>query len=202
MIKTTMNPGIIYKAFLSELKYTIEGDFMSDGKAVKELMIDAFEYPHMPYWFTIRQAVGIMKKTAIEAQKCLQPQVILVFDEAYNLMGTLNMRDILSGLAPGLIAQQGAEGAETPAVEKNSVDNVEARLSKDELKKLSEKPISSVMKPVSVSVTPDDPIAKAAFIMERNNIQVLPVLENKKKLVGIVRLIEVFGEVSMVILGK
>jgi hypothetical protein len=175
---------------------------MADSKMVKELMIDAFEYPHMPYWFTIRQAVGIMKKTAIDAQKCLQPQVILVFDEAYNLMGTLNMRDILSGLAPGLVEQRCAEGAEASAVEENPVDNVEAHFSREELKKLSEKPISSVMKPVSVSVTPDDPVARAAFIMERKNIQVLPVLENKKKLVGVVRLIEVFGEISTVVLEK
>ena len=58
------------------------------------------------------------------------------------------------------------------------------------------------MKSVNVSVSPDDSVVKAAFLMERRNIQVLPVLENNKKLVGIVRMMEVFQEVSRGILEK
>jgi CBS domain-containing protein len=175
---------------------------MADSKMVKELMIDAFEYPHMPYWFTIRQAVGIMKKTAIDAQKSVQPQVILVFDEAYNLIGTLNIRDILGGVVPGLLAHGSTGDAEaTPAAE-NVIDSADPGLSRAEVKKLSERPISDIMKPVSISVAPEDSVAKAASLMHRGNLQVLPVLENKKRLVGIVRMIEVFREVSDLILGK
>jgi CBS-domain-containing membrane protein len=58
------------------------------------------------------------------------------------------------------------------------------------------------MKPVRVSVSLEDTIAKAAFLMERRNIQVLPVLENNKKLVGVVRMIEIFREVSGMIMEK
>jgi CBS domain-containing protein len=175
---------------------------MADSKTVKELMIDVFEYPHMPYWFTIRQAVGIMKKTVIDVPKCVHPQLILVFDEKYNLIGTLSIRDILRGLVPGLLVPISAEDAKMTPEEEDILADVEARLSGADTKKLLEKPISEIMKPVRVSVSLEDSAAKAAFLMERRNIQVLPVLENNKKLVGIVRMIEVFREVSSIITEK
>jgi len=172
---------------------------MADSKTVKELMIDVFEYPHMPYWFTIRQAVGIMKRTVIDVQKCIHPQLILVFDEKYNLIGTLSIRDILRGLVPGLLAPMPAEDAKVIPDEKDALADVEARLYGADTKKLLEKPISEIMQPIRVSVSLEDSVAKAAFLMERRNIQVLPILENNKKLVGIVRMIEVFREVSSII---
>jgi len=175
---------------------------MADSKAVKELMIDVFEYPHMPYWFTIRQAVGIMKKTVIDVQKCIHPQMILVFDEKYNLIGTLSIRDILRGLVPGLSVPLLAEAAQVTPDEENAVADIEAGLSGAETKKSLEKPISEIMKPVRVSISLEDSVAKAAFLMERRNIQVLPVLENNKRLVGIVRMIEIFREVSSMIIEK
>jgi CBS domain-containing protein len=175
---------------------------MADSKTVKELMIDVFEYPHMPYWFTIRQAVGIMKRTVIDVQKCIHPQLILVFDEKYNLIGTLSIRDILRGLVPGLLAPMPAEDAKVTPDEKDALADVEARLYGADTKKLLEKPISEIMQPVRVSVSLEDSVAKAAFLMERRNIQVLPILENNKKLVGIVRIIEVFREVSSILTEK
>ena len=92
-----------------------------------------------------------------------------------------------------------AEHAKVNADENDALADVEARLYGADTKKLLEKPISEIMQPVRVSITPEDSVAKAAFLMERRNIQVLPVLENNKKLVGIVRMIEVFREVSSII---
>jgi CBS domain-containing protein len=172
---------------------------MADSKTVKEFMIDVFEYPHMPYWFTIRQAVGIMKRTVIDVQKCVHPQLILVFDEKYNLIGTLSIRDILRGLVPGLIVPIPAADAKVNPDEKDALADVEASVYGADTKKLLEKPISEIMQPVRVSIAPEDSVAKAAFLMERRNIQVLPVLENNTKLVGIVRMIEVFREVSNIL---
>ena len=174
---------------------------MADSRTVKELIIDVFEYPHMPYWFTVRQAVGIMKKTVIDVQKCINPQVILVFDEKYNLIGTLSIRDILRGLIPGLPVPVNA-GDANAASEAEDLARVEASLSGADMKTLLEKPISELMKPVRVSVSLEDSIARAAFLMERGNLQVLPVLENNKKLVGIVRIMEIFREVSNIVVGK
>ncbi len=63
-------------------------------------MIGIFEYPHVPYWFSINQAIRIVKVSFISAKKYPDPMAILVFDEKYNLMGTLTLKDILRGLEP------------------------------------------------------------------------------------------------------
>jgi len=69
-----------------------------------------------------------------------------------------------------------------------------------ESKDLAEKPVSEIMVPAKYFVEPDDPITKAAFMMIHNDLILLPVLENKKKFVGLVRLIEIFNEISDAIL--
>jgi len=175
---------------------------MPDKKSVKELMIDVFEYPHMPYWFTLRQAVGIMKKTVIDAKKCMYPQVILVFDEKYNLMGTLTIRELLRGLAPLLLKPDAAGNSEGTYPDEKTIADLEESLFSAESKQLAEKPISEIMAPLKASISPNDSVIKAAFLMEHQNIQVLPVLENNKKLVGIIRMMDVFQEVSNRVLEK
>jgi len=177
---------------------------MSGQKTVKELMIDVSEYPHIPYWSTIRQAVGVMKKAVIDAEKCIYPLVILVFDEKYNLMGTLTMRDILRGLATCPVTTKTNADSKNlpPSVDERALADFEASLFSPESKQLVKKLISATATPITASVSPDDSVIKAAFLMERLDIQVLPVIENKKKLVGIVRMMEVFREVSNMILEK
>jgi CBS-domain-containing membrane protein len=95
-----------------------------------------------------------------------------------------------------------ADDARVTPDEKDALADVEARLYGADTKKLLEKPISDIMQPIRVSVSLEDSVAKAAFLMERRNIQVLPILENNKKLVGIVRMIEVFREVSNILTEK
>ena len=38
---------------------------MPHEKKVGELMIPLTDYPHIPYWFTIKQAIAIVKTTAL-----------------------------------------------------------------------------------------------------------------------------------------
>src|SRR4030042_5986926 len=83
---------------------------MSESKVVKDLMIDVFEYPHVPYWFTIKQTIMVIKKSLTGTEKCIHPLAVLVFDEKYNILGTLTMKDILKGL-------ESKEKAERPVSE-------------------------------------------------------------------------------------
>jgi Mg/Co/Ni transporter MgtE len=45
-------------------------------------------------------------------------------------------------------------------------------------------------------VEPDDPITKAAYLILHHDLILLPVLENKKKFIGVVRMTEIFDEIS------
>jgi Mg/Co/Ni transporter MgtE len=136
---------------------------MAKGKVVKDFMIDVFEYPHVPYWFTVKQAIMVVKKSLIGTEKCIHPLAVLVFDEKYNILGTLTLKDILKGL---------------------------------ESKEKAERPVSDVMVPAKLFVEPDDPAAKAADLMLNNDLILLPVIEDKKKFVGVVRMIEIFDELT------
>ena len=67
-------------------------------------------------------------------------------------------------------------------------------------KEAAEKPVSEVMVPAKFFVQPDEPLTKAAYLMVHNELALLPVLENKKKFVGLVRIREVFDELTSSIL--
>ena len=171
---------------------------MSNSKAVKDLMIDVFEFPHIPYWFTIRQAIGIIKKSLLTSEKCHHPMAILVFDEKYNLVGTLSLKDILRGLEPKFLKP--STKAQVHAEDESGLSVLWDTLFNKESKEAAERPVSEAMITAKFFVQPGDPITKAAYLMVHNDLVLLPVLEDKKKFVGLVRMIEIFNELSDAIL--
>ena len=70
-----------------------------DDITAKDILIPLDSYPHVPHWFSLRQAIVEMEKTQLDVggRKSL-PRVVLVFDEKYRLMGMVRRRDILRGL--------------------------------------------------------------------------------------------------------
>ena len=173
---------------------------MSDGRAAKDLMTGIFEYPHIPYWFSISQAMRIVKVSFISAKKYPEPMAILVFDEKYNLMGTLTLKDILRGLEPRFLKPSAK--AQVPEEDETTLSLIWDSLFTKESKELAEKAVSEIMSPAKFFVEPDDPITKAAYLMLHHDLVLLPVLENKKKFVGLVRMIEIFDEISNAILKE
>jgi CBS domain-containing protein len=173
---------------------------MSDSKVVKDVMIGIFEYPHVPYWFSTSQAIRIIKASFLSTKKYPDPMAILVFDEKYNLMGTLTLKDILRGLEPRFLKP--SEKAQVPPEDESSLSLIWDTLFDKGSKELAEKPVSEIMVPAKYYVEPNDPITKAAYFMIHHDLVLLPVLENKKKFVGLVRMIEVFDEISNAILKE
>ena len=167
---------------------------MSNGKAVKDVMIGVFEYPHVPYWFSISQAIRIVRVSFLEAKKCPDPMAVLVFDEKYNLMGTLTLKDILRGLEPRFLKPSAK--AQVPEEDEAGLSLIWDTLFTRETKELAEKPVSEIMVSAKHFVDLQDPVTKAAYLMLHHDLVLLPVLENKKKFVGLVRMIEVFDEIS------
>lgn len=167
---------------------------MQYDKKAKDIMADIFEFPHVPYWFSINQAIRIVRVSFLSTRKYPDPIVMLVFDEKYNLLGTLTLKDILRGIEP-IMAQVSEEGEAGAVVKWDTLFGREST-------KLSEKPVRDIMVPTKFFVEPDDPIAKAAYMMLRHDLILLPVLENKKKFVGLVRMREIFDEISNTILKE
>jgi Mg/Co/Ni transporter MgtE len=173
---------------------------MSDSKVVKDVMVGIFEYPHIPYWFSINQAVRIVKVSFITTKKYPEPMAVLVFDEKYNLMGTLTLKDILRGLEPKFLKPSAK--AQVPEENESDLAIIWDSLFDKEAKRIAEKQVSEIMISARFFVEPNDPITKAAYLMVHHDLILLPVLENKKKFVGLVRMVEIFDEISNAILKE
>lgn len=163
-------------------------------KKVKDLMIPLEDYPHIPYWFTLRQAMAIVREAAIKFEGTFEPRAVLVFDEKYQLMGLLTLRDVVRGLEPRFAEDKGLIKADP------SLAVLMGDMFGPGMKEASQKPVSEVMSPIKVTVNGDDPITKALFLMIKENVGMMPVLQDNK-VVGMVRMNELFKEISDVVLG-
>jgi DNA-binding NarL/FixJ family response regulator len=185
----------IKDAFLSGKNYSQKMEVtMPYSKKVKDLMIPLEDYPHIPYWFTLRQAMAIVREAAIKFEGSFEPRAVLVFDEKYQLMGMLTLRDVVRGLEPKFAQDSGLIKSDP------SLAVLMGDMFGPNMKEASQKPVSEVMSPIKVTVNGDDPITKALFLMIKENVGMMPVLLDKK-VVGMVRMNELFKEISDVVLG-
>lgn len=167
---------------------------MPYDKKVRDLMIPLEDYPHIPYWFTLRQAMAIVREATIKFEGTFEPRAVLVFDEKYQLMGMLTLRDIIKGLEPRFLKESALIKADP------SLTVLMGDLFGPGLKEASQKPVSEVMSPIRVTARADDPIAKALALMILQNVGMMPVMQDNK-VAGMVRLSELFQEISKIVLG-
>ncbi|MCB2212216.1 CBS domain-containing protein [bacterium] len=166
-----------------------------------DIMVPLDLYPHIPYWFTIRQAIAEMESAEIETNgRRSIPRVVLVFDETYRLMGFIRRRDVLHGLLPGYLLE------DTDKEIREAYDiHVDPHLSEvfetqgEDIKELSNRPVSSVMHPIVHSVQHDDTLLKVVQELVVNNVYMLPVMK-EGKIVGVVRTLDVLHAVAKLVL--
>ena len=168
---------------------------MSDTKRVKELMIPLEDYPHIPYWFTLRQAMAIIREAAIKFEGAFEPRAVLVFDEKYQLMGILTLRDIIRGLEPRFMHETGLVKMDP------NLAVLMGDLFGPGLREASQKPVSEVMSPIRIKTEGDDSIAKALFLMIQEKVGLMPVKQDNK-VAGMIRLSDIFTEITKLVLGE
>lgn len=167
-----------------------------------DIMIPLDKYPHIPHWFTLRQAIAEFEKSEfdIHGRKSL-PRVVLVFDEAYKLVGMARRRDILRGLEPEFLA--GKPLHHRKELFDVRIDPNLSELSYDKLTKgiqhRAERPISDVMRRIEATVDVNDHIGKVIYEMVDRNLSNIPVLKDDK-VVGVVRSVDIFHEVAKFLL--
>jgi CBS domain-containing protein len=167
---------------------------MANNKKVKDLMIPLEDYPHIPYWFTLRQAVAVVREATVKFEGAFEPRAVLVFDEKYQLMGILTLRDMIKGLEPNFLQ-------ETSLVKMDpNLTVLMGDLSGPNMRTASRRPVSEVMSPIQVTVNGSAPIAKALYLMIQGNVGLMPVMQ-AGKVAGMVRLSDLFNEIAQVVLG-
>jgi Mg/Co/Ni transporter MgtE len=170
-------------------------------KKVKDLMIPLVDYPHIPFWFSVRQAIAMIRAAAAEPDAKIEPRIVLVFDEKYQLLGFLGFKEMLMGIEPRFLRRpeashvQGAKPADLDPLLGTFWKDMFGRGCKEE----ASKPVKDVMTPVKVTVKVDDPVVKAAYAMIQAGLEIIPVMEDNT-VAGIARLDDVFKEITTIVL--
>ena len=172
-------------------------------KKAGELMIPLEKYPHVPYWFSLRQAVAVLENTTLHHAPGgpSLARFVLVFDQAYKLLGITRRRDILRGLKP--LFPTGQPPQDQKIRVEGQPDLGATQVSYDmmikELCEHAERPVSEVMLPIQATIDYEEDFFRVISKMVENNVSMLPVLKDNM-VVGVVRSVEVFHEVAKLIL--
>ena len=172
------------------------------AKRAGDIMIPLNKYPHIPHWFTLRQAVAELEKSALEiGGRSSLPRALLVFDEKYRLLGVVRRRDILAGLEPNFLHHLSIHSERSPLeldVDPNLAEVSPSSLSQA-MQKQAEMVISEVMQPIGASVASDDHLVKVIHVMIERDLNLIPVLK-EGRVVGVVRSVDVFHEIANILL--
>ncbi|MBN1843770.1 MAG: CBS domain-containing protein [Deltaproteobacteria bacterium] len=148
-------------------------------KGVRDLVIPLTDYPHMPYWGTLREAI-VQLNVSYETGH----HTIMVFNEAYKLVGMLLQNDILRAIEPKF----GQGNQESIPISWDDLLNTvsEKRLAL---------PIKEFMSEATVTIDAEESILMASHMMLEEATCLLPVTEGER-FIGVVRMEDLFHEIT------
>jgi CBS domain-containing protein len=163
-------------------------------KNAGDLMIPLDRYPHIPYWFTLRQAIAELESAGLTvAGRGSLPRVVLVFNESYQLLGMVRRRDLLGGLDPASILDELQPRRMFGLGKRPPVDQAETLV--EALGARSQRPVSDVMQSIGSAVDVGASLLEVARIMAADGASLVPVTR-EQQVVGVVRTVEVLHEIA------
>lgn len=171
-------------------------------RRVGEIMIPLQEYPHLPVWSSIRDAVKVIHRTElnVRGRKSL-PRIVLLFDLDGSVAGSVRRRDIMRGLEPRFLLSQ-------PLEYRQKLFNVEADPNLAEvlfdkvvrgILEQVDRPVADIMQPIDTTIDYDEHIMKAIYEMVNHSLSILPVVRDDT-VEGVIRTVDVFHELAGLIL--
>lgn len=173
-------------------------------KTIGDVMIPIDRYPMVQDGCTLRDAIHEIERGVIEhdGRRSL-PRVILVVDEDGELAGTVRRRDLMRGLVPPFLRsvsmphdQMLVEVGADPNLSLLSIERLIPSI-----RAQADRPIRDVMQPPIKPVDAEEPVFRAAYEMVNANLALLPV-SRQGRLAGVVRSVEVFRELSRLVLTE
>jgi len=171
---------------------------MSISGSVREYMIPLGKFPHVSCPATLRDAFAMLHLTTSEKGDMFRNVVVL--DEQERFLGLLSLKNMLLALMPDYLRPgkghfQGSDNDNSALAVLWQDDCVEhCHLAH----KIAARDHVS---PVPVSAGADEPLSKALFLFATTPHYILPVIEGKR-LVGLLRLVDVFDEVMIEVLSE
>jgi predicted transcriptional regulator len=162
-------------------------------RKVKDLMLPIDDYPKISEDGTIREAFEALEKTKHRA--------LLVTDKKGVVIGQLSNMDILMGLEPRYDCSLWAGTGFTCEVFKNYPVFYREGMFAGQAQAQVGRQVKEILAPIKVAVDEDATLAEAVNLMATHNLGRLAVLR-KEKIVGMIRIDEIFDEMQKVVLGR
>lgn len=164
-------------------------------------MIPLDKYPHIPYWFSVREAIALIHHSEldIDGRKSLA-RAVLVFDEEYKLLGMVRRRDFLRALEPHTLMGKDVKHSKKlfdmdmdPNLLELGIENLEHAVNEK-----AEVPIGEIMVPIKQTVDVNDHIMKIINEMVEYHQSMLAVTKDGL-VVGVIRTVEVMDEIVKIL---
>jgi CBS-domain-containing membrane protein len=170
---------------------------MLDKLSVRDLYVSIDEYPHIAADAPIAEAFSVMN-SALEAHT--RYRSMLVHDHHGYLKGYLSMRDLIHAVADFQYSRQPGYNYYHP-FEGIPEDLTALSLIWQEgfMLKITEEtltPVHEVMTQVKDTVSLDDPFGKCVYLMLAGDVRMLPVVEENNRVLGVVRLVDLFQRIA------
>ncbi len=166
--------------------------------SVRDILVPLAEYPHIRDSATVREAYAVLHAGYAQGRRFRH---LLVLDGEDRLIGLLGIRDLLRAIFPDYLKDvsptrhQGLD-QQFPALSTLWQDDFATQSAVQ-----AAKPIGPHIGPVKATVAIDDPVSKAAYLMVMMESSMLPVSDGKR-IVGAVRVIDVFNEAWKAVSGE
>ena len=162
---------------------------------LEDYMIPLDDFPHIGEEKTLRDAAEAIGGFTAGDRSLLRYTSLLVVNDAHQLTGQLNLRDIVKGIASEI-----KEVVEVKDFQGKGMDfpNLAFLLEDKFFKQCGQqydKPVKSFMSKAGTVIPKDTPLLKVMMIMLANDECVLPVVDDAK-VVGVIRFAEIFTAVN------
>ena len=171
------------------------------SKRAGEIMLPLDRFPHIPYWFTLRQAMAELNGVGPDRNLRCPCGIVLVFSAQNQLMGMLHAHDILRGLRPRMTAGTSPNRADKPfdvEVDPNLFRFYEYERALGALPEQIERPVVDFMQALATTVSVDDDLLQAAYLMIHEGLDHVPVLQGDR-IVGLVSALDALRHIATLV---
>lgn len=168
-------------------------------KKVGDIMIPIYNYPTVSAEATLKDAVMLLANSVCRRKnkpRTGRQQLFVVEDN--ELAGTFGIPQLLAAIEPGYL--KGTVFGGTKACNLWATPVFWEGLLAERCKKLAGRKVGEFMQPVDLFVDIDDTLLKAAYYLTRHRAEAVAV-KNKGRLAGMVRSIDIFREISLLLVN-
>jgi predicted transcriptional regulator len=170
---------------------------MSISGTVRDLMVELENFPPVTGNANLRDVFAKLHAASGSSELFRN---ILVLDDKNRLLGTLGLKNVLHALLPDYL-RHGSTHYEGTSSDVSALAVLWQEDCEEQCRDAHKILAKDHVAPIAATIGVDEPITKAAFLFATTPVNVLPVVDGKR-IVGVIRLVDVFDEVVIEVLSE